>query len=58
MCADSCLVENIADFVFVFSLFFKRVKKFDMWIFFMVDERLVSFWTKRSVLNSMYFSFP
>ena len=45
--ADSCLVENLTDFIFVFSLFFKWIKKFGMWIFFMVDERLVSFWTKR-----------
>ena len=32
---------NLADFVFVFSLFFKWVKKFGMWISFIVDERLV-----------------
>ena len=55
--ADSCLMEDLADFAFVFSLFFKWVKKFGMWIFYMVDEKLVSFWTKRFVLNSMNFSF-
>ena len=50
-------MENLADFAFVFSLFFKWVKKFGKWIFYMVDEKLVSFWTKRFVLNSMNFSF-
>ena len=54
--AGSCLMENLADFVIVFSLLFKWVKKSGMWIFFMADERLVSFWTKQFVVNSVYFS--
>lgn len=48
--AGSCLVESFTGFVFVFFLFFKWIKKFGMWIFFVVDERLVYCWTKRFVL--------
>ena len=41
--ADSCLVENLADLVFVFPLFFKRVKKFGMWIFLWLMKSLYLF---------------